>query len=71
MAKGGSGDVLTGLIGGLLARGYTPDDAAALALCVENGIFGGTGEGKLSPNGVANRIQLATILMRYINTVVK
>ena len=30
MAKGGSGDVLTGLIGGLLARGYAPEDAAAL-----------------------------------------
>ena len=28
MAKGGSGDVLTGLITGLLARGFTADDAA-------------------------------------------
>lgn len=28
MAKGGSGDVLTGLITGLLARGYTPGNAA-------------------------------------------
>ena len=34
MAKGGSGDVLTGLIGGLLARGYTPDDAAALGVWI-------------------------------------
>ena len=32
MAKGGSGDVLTGLIGGLLARGYTAVDAAALGV---------------------------------------
>ena len=30
MAKGGSGDVLTGLIGGLLARGYSALDAAML-----------------------------------------
>ena len=30
MAKGGSGDVLTGLIGGLLARGYRALDAALL-----------------------------------------
>lgn len=32
MAKGGSGDVLTGLIGGLLARGYAAADAAALGV---------------------------------------
>ena len=32
MAKGGSGDVLTGLLGGLLARGYSAPDAAALAI---------------------------------------
>ena len=30
MAKGGSGDVLTGLVGGLLARGYKALDAALL-----------------------------------------
>lgn len=32
MAKGGSGDVLTGLVGGLLARGYAAPDAAALGV---------------------------------------
>lgn len=32
LAKGGSGDVLTGLLGGLLARGYPALDAAALAV---------------------------------------
>ena len=32
MAKGGSGDVLTGLLAGLLARGYAAPDAAALAV---------------------------------------
>ena len=32
LAKGGSGDVLTGLMGGLLARGYASANAAALAV---------------------------------------
>ena len=32
MAKGGSGDVLTGLITGLLARGYAPVDAAVIGV---------------------------------------
>lgn len=32
LAKGGSGDVLTGLTGGLLARGYPPVDAACLGV---------------------------------------
>ena len=34
MAKGGSGDVLTGLVGGLLARGYSALDAAALGVWI-------------------------------------
>ena len=34
LAKGGSGDVLTGLLGGLLARGYAAADAAALAVWI-------------------------------------
>jgi len=32
MAKAGSGDVLTGLVTGLLARGYTPGSAAVLGV---------------------------------------
>jgi len=32
MAKGGSGDVLTGLLTGLLAQGYTPQHAALIAV---------------------------------------
>lgn len=32
MAKGGSGDVLTGFVTGLLARGYTPTNAAILGV---------------------------------------
>lgn len=34
MAKGGSGDVLTGLVGGLMARGYAAPDAAALGVWI-------------------------------------
>jgi NAD(P)H-hydrate epimerase len=34
MAKGGSGDVLAGLIGGLLAQGYSPDSAALLGVFI-------------------------------------
>lgn len=34
MAKGGSGDVLTGFITGLLARGYAPVDAAVLGVYI-------------------------------------
>ncbi|RYY93430.1 MAG: bifunctional ADP-dependent NAD(P)H-hydrate dehydratase/NAD(P)H-hydrate epimerase, partial [Chitinophagaceae bacterium] len=32
MAKGGSGDVLTGLLTALLAQGYAPADAALLGV---------------------------------------
>ena len=32
MATAGSGDVLTGIIGGLLAKGYTPESAALLGV---------------------------------------
>ena len=34
LAKGGSGDVLTGLVGGLMARGYAAPDAAALGVWI-------------------------------------
>lgn len=34
MATGGSGDVLTGILTGLLARGYSPHDAALLGVCL-------------------------------------
>ena len=34
MAKGGSGDVLTGIITGLLARGYNPLDAATIGVYI-------------------------------------
>ena len=34
MAKGGSGDVLTGLVGGLMARGYCATHAACLGVWI-------------------------------------
>ena len=34
LAKGGSGDVLSGLIGGLLARGYAAREAAVLGVWI-------------------------------------
>ncbi|MBM9538230.1 NAD(P)H-hydrate dehydratase [Desulfobulbus alkaliphilus] len=34
MATGGMGDVLTGIIGGLLVQGYSPWDAACLGVCL-------------------------------------
>lgn len=39
MAKGGSGDVLTGYIAGLLARGYTPQAAASIGIYI-HGVAG-------------------------------
>ena len=39
MATGGSGDVLTGVIGGLIAQGYAPDVAASLGVYL-HGITG-------------------------------
>ena len=35
MATGGSGDVLTGMVLALLAQGYTPDDAAIIAVYIQ------------------------------------
>ncbi|MDR1893116.1 MAG: NAD(P)H-hydrate dehydratase, partial [Spirochaetales bacterium] len=34
LAAGGSGDVLAGIIGGLLAAGLSPQDAAAAGVCL-------------------------------------
>ena len=46
MAKGGSGDVLTGLIGGLLAQGVSPADAATAGVFL-HGLAGDLAVGKL------------------------
>lgn len=46
MAKGGSGDVLTGLITGLLSRGYSSEDAAFLGVYI-HGLAGDKAAEKL------------------------
>ena len=57
MAKGGSGDVLTGIVGSLLAQGYSPTDAAWMA----SEIHGLAGE--------AAARRLGTIAMTPMDTV--
>ncbi len=51
MAKGGSGDVLTGVIAGLLARGMECAEAAAMGVYV-HGLAGETAAGIHGENGV-------------------
>jgi NAD(P)H-hydrate epimerase len=48
MAKGGSGDVLTGLITGLLAQGYSQSDATQVGMY----IHGLSGDLAMNLNGV-------------------
>jgi NAD(P)H-hydrate epimerase len=47
MATGGSGDVLTGLLTGLLAQGYSPAEAAILGVYL-HGLAGDIAAGKFS-----------------------
>jgi len=47
MAKAGSGDVLTGLLAGLMARGYTPQDAARIGV-YHHGLAGDTAAAHIS-----------------------
>ena len=51
MATGGSGDVLTGLITGLMAQGYTSDDAAKLGVYL-HGLAGDIAAEKFSRQGM-------------------
>lgn len=51
MAKGGSGDVLTGIIAGLLARGMDCDRASAFGVYL-HGLAGESGSAKFGENGV-------------------
>ncbi|HEY3388439.1 MAG TPA: NAD(P)H-hydrate dehydratase, partial [Prolixibacteraceae bacterium] len=56
MATGGSGDVLTGILTGLLAQGYTPGDAARLGVY----IHGLSGDLSLSGFGLSEESLLAS-----------
>jgi len=51
MATGGSGDVLTGIICGLLAQGYKPHEASVLGVYL-HGIAGDSASEKLSEQGM-------------------
>jgi NAD(P)H-hydrate epimerase len=51
MAKGGSGDVLTGIVLSLLAQGYQPADAAVAAVFI-HGMAGDIALRRLSPESV-------------------
>jgi NAD(P)H-hydrate epimerase len=62
MAKGGSGDVLTGMITGLLARGYAPEQAALLGVYL-HGLAGEIASRKLGMESV-----LATDIIDAIGT---
>ena len=63
MASGGMGDVLTGIIAGLLAQGLTPDAAACLGVC----IHGAAGD-RAARGG--ERGMLATDLFPYLRELV-
>lgn len=51
MAKGGSGDALTGLLTGLLAQGYSPLDASIIGVYL-HGLAGDLAAAKLGPDGM-------------------
>lgn len=60
LARGGSGDVLTGLIGGLLAQGLCARDAALLG-CYVHGLAGTAAAREMSSRGVLVREVAAAI----------
>ncbi len=64
MATGGSGDVLTGMISGLLAQAYSPEDAALLGVFI-HGLAGDlaakkTGQEGMIAGDIINKIPEAT-----------
>lgn len=67
MAKGGSGDVLAGMIGSFLAQGFAPDCAARLAVCL-HGAAGEDCAARLSEYSVLARdlIDALPVLLRRI-----
>lgn len=56
MATGGSGDVLTGVLTGLLAQGYTPAEAAILGVY----LHGVSGDLSVSDSGISQESLLAS-----------
>ena len=64
-AKGGSGDVLTGIIGGLLASGLDPVDAAQAGVMIH------TRAGKLAAENLTKLYMLPTDLIQSLPLVYK
>ncbi|MFZ5591487.1 MAG: ADP-dependent NAD(P)H-hydrate dehydratase, partial [Bacillota bacterium] len=60
MASGGSGDVLTGVIAGLLAQGLTAGEAAAAGVYA-HGLAGDLAAGEKGPQGM-----LAGDILHYL-----
>lgn len=60
-----AGSPLSGYPDTASVSGYAAD---AMAWAVENGLIGGTGAGTLNPRGLATRAEVATILMRFCQT---
>ena len=60
MASGGMGDVLTGVIAGLLAQGLRPQDAACLGVCLH------AAAGDAAAKAAGERGLLATDLMSWV-----
>ena len=65
MAKGGSGDVLTGIIGGLLASGLDPVDAAQAGVMIH------TRAGKIAAEELTKLCMLPTDIIRNLPLVYK
>lgn len=65
LAKGGSGDVLSGMIGGLSAQGMSPMEAASLAVC----LHGMTADAYVQRNG--RHTMLASDILAEIPNVMK
>ena len=65
MATAGSGDVLTGIIGSLLAQDYSPEDATLIAAH----IHGRAGESAAKEFG--NRSAIASDIINYLPNVFK
>ncbi|MFD2096533.1 NAD(P)H-hydrate dehydratase [Corallincola platygyrae] len=63
MASGGMGDILCGIIGGLIAQGLTVSDAAALAVCIH-------GDAADMATTMGERGTCATDLLPHIRTLV-
>ena len=61
MATGGSGDVLTGIVAGLLAQGYPPQDAAIV------GVYLHGSAGNLAANETSERSMIASDIVDHIS----